>query len=85
MFLIVYESVYNNKFSYKAKLGEIGDVMKKIQSDFNIKFDFDYEKLNSNDPFSIGTFGRGFYDIDVFKNGDDNLDYVGRIMIFHIE
>ena len=87
-FLVVYEDEWNNKYSYPTN--KIGDTITKITQDFEIEVDCDIEKLNSDDPYDMGTFGRGFYDIDVFiRDGVDPEEYLdtlaGRIMIFETE
>lgn len=79
-FLIVIEDAYLNKDSVVVNLGEIGKQIKKFCKDFEYKTEeqIDYEKYNSDDPYDIGTFGLGFYDIGIINK---DLEY-GRIMIF---
>jgi hypothetical protein len=45
------------------------------------EYDIDFEKYNSKDPYDMGTFGKGFYDISF---NDEEEEYAGRIMIFVI-
>jgi hypothetical protein len=83
-FLVVFESEYNNKESFKTD--KIGDTIKKIVEDYELTPDYDaeidYDKYNSDDPYDVGTFGKGFYDIS-FSTPDG--DYAGRIMIFDLQ
>lgn len=83
-YLVVYEDEWNNKESYRTK--KIGNTIEQIIKEFDIIVDYDKEKLNSKEPYTAGTFGPGFYDLDCTRNPDgDGLlepEYAGRIMIF---
>lgn len=82
-FLVVIEDVWNNKDSARVSLGEIGTQIKKFLRDYELKpeNEIDYDKYNSDEPYDIGTFGFGFYDIPLIDNTED---YGGRIMIFFL-
>jgi len=83
-FLVVYEDLYNNKESFKTN--KIGDTINSILDNYNLKVEdgrLDIEKLNSDDPYDVGTIGLGFYDIDVYDN-DGECEGNGKIMIFYI-
>lgn len=45
--------------------------------------EIDFDKYNSDNPYDILTFGRGFYDIS-FVESDDEDEYAGCIMIFEL-
>jgi hypothetical protein len=62
---------------------KIGDTIQEIIKDFDLvgEYDIDFEKYNSKDPYDMGTFGKGFYDISF---NDEEEEYAGRIMIFVI-
>lgn len=83
-FLVVWEDEWNNKESYRTT--KIGTTIQKIADDNELQIEYDKEKLNSADPYSAGTFGPGFYDIDCYKpeEGQDEPEYAGRIMIFQL-
>jgi len=80
-FLVVYEDLWHNKESYRTK--KIGDTIKNIVKENELFRDgdeeVDYDKYNTEDPFDLGTFGKGFYDIEFI---DKEGEYAGRIMIF---
>lgn len=79
-FLVVYSDEYNNKESYFTD--NIMEAIRQIQSDHEIpRVDCDEEKLASDDPYQIGTFDIGFYDIDCY---DDEMEYKGAIFIFDL-
>lgn len=89
-YLVVYESLWNNKYSYKTD--KVGDTISEILKDFNLMLTEDeevnVERLNEF-PFVAGTMGPGFYDIDVYdrleKDEDfENAESNGRIMLFFI-
>lgn len=85
-FLVVFESEWNNKYSYKSSIGKLGDTIKEIEEGFELNSGFDdedYEHYNSDKPFQVGTMGLGFYDID-YVDCDEYESYQGRIMIFEI-
>lgn len=83
-FLVVYEDVWHNKDSYRTK--RIGTTIAEILKENNLTAEYDKEKLNSTDPYAMGTFGPGFYDIECYEQeeGDAGIEgeYAGRIMIF---
>jgi hypothetical protein len=83
-FLVVFEDVWNNKESYQTT--RIGDTIKMIVESKKIHYadDIDYDKYNSDNPYQLGTFGEGFYDL-IFQEDEDNDEYAGRIMIFELE
>lgn len=78
-YLVVYEDLWHNKESYLTS--KIGNTIKKIIKDFDLvpEYEIDFEKYNSMDPYDMGTFGKGFYDIS-FNDAEE--EYAGRIMIF---
>lgn len=80
-FLVVYEDLWHNKDSFRTS--KIGDTIKQIVKDNELFRDgdeeVDYAKYNSKDPYDLGTFGKGFYDIEF---NDKDGEYAGRIMIF---
>lgn len=83
MFLVVYEDLWSNKYSFQTD--KLGDTIEEIIKDFDLQLDLndiDIEKYNSEEPYDIGTFGKGFYDIH-FETSDGECD--GRIMIFELE
>ena len=81
-FLVVFQDETFNKHYVKAKLGYVGTVAVKLARDagFDDVAAIDVKRLNSKSPYQAGTFGRGFYDIDVFNENQD----CGVIMIFAI-
>lgn len=85
-FLVVYEDLWGNKESHKTN--RIGDTIAEILDNYDLNLgedvELDYEKLNSDDPYDVGSFGLGFYDISVFNNIDEDGEGNGRIMIFYI-
>lgn len=84
MFVIVYESLWNNKESAVSKIGNLGtDILELINSYHadEVILNFDIEKYNSDNPYDAGAFGRGFYDIDL-TNIDE--EYLGRIFILEL-
>jgi predicted transport protein len=85
-FLVVIEDTWYNKDSVRVPLGQIGTQIQKFCLDYDVKpenDDFDYEKYNSDDPYDVGTFGFGFYDISLVDKNDLD-EYGGRIMIFQL-
>jgi hypothetical protein len=80
-YLVVYEDLWHNKESYLTT--KIGNTIKQVIKDFDLvpEYEIDFEKYNSVDPYDMGTFGKGFYDISF---NDDEEEYAGRIMIFVI-
>lgn len=78
-FLVVYEDLWRNKESVRTT--KIGDAIKQFVESHNLisEEEIDYERYNSDDPYDVGTFGLGFYDIDFSDDIDENA---GRIMIF---
>lgn len=87
-FLVVYEDMWNNKEYYKTN--RIGDTISEILDGSDLRLDedkdIDLSKLNSENPYDVGTFGLGFYDIDVYDIDSDEEDFSsnGKIMIFFI-
>lgn len=89
-FLVVYEDLWGNKESIKTN--KIGDTIVSIMNNYNLKLEenaeLDLDKLNSDDPYAVGTIGLGFYDIYVYdKDDEDDQSYDegnGKIMIFYI-
>lgn len=78
-YLVVYEDEWNNKVSLRTT--KIGDAILQLSKENDFVYeDVNIEKLNSEEPWSAGTLGPVFYDIDVKKNNED--DEYGRIMIF---
>lgn len=96
LFLVAWETEYNNKESYTTT--KIGTTIKKILQDNDLvaEYPLNFEKLDSEDPYDVGSFSKGFYDIYVYyKEGkefeedyeltdDDHENPAGRIMIFEI-
>ena len=80
-YLVVYEDEWNNKESIKTN--KIGDTIKEIVDNYDISCECDIDKLNSENPMTMLTFGYGFYDIECFDNFSEE-EYRGRIMIFYI-
>ena len=98
IFIVVYEDEYNNKFTKTTKT--IGTAVKEILEENEVisEHPIDFEKLNSDNPYSVGAFSLGFYDMYVYYRdvdkayGDDyeltDEDYenpAGRFMIFEVE
>lgn len=82
-FLVVFEDEYNNKYSYLTN--QIGDTIKIVMSDFDITpvDDINFDKLNSDDPYDIGTFSVGFYDKYFTPVGEPDT-HAGRVMVFDL-
>lgn len=84
-YLVVYEDVWNNKESFKTN--KIGDTIKQIVEDYELVYEhgedvIDYERYNSDNPYDVGIFGEGFYDLSfIDTEGED----AGRIMIFDLQ
>ncbi len=76
-FLVVYEDLWHNKESAMAEIGTLGTVIKEFVGDKTCEAD--YDKYNSDNPYDIGTFGPGFFDIDIYDGEEWE-----RIMIFEI-
>lgn len=98
LFLVVWESEYNNKDSYTTH--KIGTTIKQILEENNLitEHQLNFEKLDSDHPYDVGSFSLGFYDIYVYEKDEDreygedyeltDEDYersAGRIMIFEVE
>ena len=85
----MYESEWNNKFSYTTELFKLGDVVRQIIEDYELPDIYDrqvFDRLNSKEPYDIGTFGKGFYDMDFHDDEENGFGgYKGRIMIFEVE
>ena len=79
IFLVVYESVWSNKYSYVSNIGTLGTTIETVIDEFDLVLpeDCNINKLNSKEPYDIGTFGIGFNDI--------YFEDCGRIMIFMID
>lgn len=78
----------NNDFPYHLyKTNKIGDTIVGILNRFNLKLsedvELDLDRLNSDYPYEAGTFGPGFYDMELYDNDEDE-EPNGRIMIFYI-
>lgn len=97
VFLVVWETEYNNKESFTTT--KIGTTIKKIleETDIVAEYPLNYEKLDSDNPYDVGSFSVGFYDIYVFYKqegkeygedyeltDDDHENPAGRIMIFEV-
>jgi hypothetical protein len=97
VFLVVWETEYNNKESYTTT--KIGTTIKTILADNGIFIEnsLNYERLDSDNPYDVGAFSVGFYDIYVYYKqegkdyGEDNEltdedhdNPAGRIMIFEV-
>jgi hypothetical protein len=82
-FLVVIEDIWHNKDSARVSLGEIGKQIKKFCRDYELKpeYEIDYDRYNSDEPYDVGSFGLGFYDIQLVS---DDEEYGGRIMIFFL-
>lgn len=84
-YLVVYEDVWNNKEIFKTN--KIGDTIKQIVEDYELIYEhgedvIDYERYNSDNPYDVGIFGQGFYDLSfIDTEGED----AGRIMIFDLQ
>lgn len=84
-FLVVHESEYYNKYSQIVPLGKIGTAVQTIYEELEIPFEQDViDRYNSDNPYEVGTFGKGFYDINMYKGKGEQEEYCGRIMIFDI-
>lgn len=87
-FLVVYEDIWHNKESIVTY--RIGDAIKEFMESYDVVpfAELDFDKYNSDDPYEVGTFGPGFYDIEFFQAHSDGeleeQEYEGRIMIFDI-
>lgn len=78
----------NNDFPYHLyKTNKIGDTILGILSRFKLKLsedvELDVDRLNSDYPYEAGTFGPGFYDMELYDDEEDG-EPNGRIMIFYI-
>lgn len=91
-FLVVYEDEWNNKVSFATN--KIGTTIKKIFEEFQIQseepmMEEDFKYYNSKDPYQLGTFNKGFYDIYVVRSEqeleDQEPEPAGKIMIFDVE
>lgn len=91
-YLVVYESLWNNKYSYKTN--KVGTTIKEIIDGYDLIFsedvEFDEEDIAKLDdyPFVAGTMGPGFYDMDVYSKEMEEVqtepDWNGKIMVFFI-
>jgi len=85
-YLVVWEDLWHNKESYLTN--KIGDTIKQIEKDFEVIWEnepddqINYKKYNSADPYDVGTFGKGFYDLNF---NDQEGEFAGRIMIFDLQ
>jgi hypothetical protein len=86
-FLVVFEDIWHNKESAVVDQGGIGTYIKDFAKVNNFYFindsEPDWDKLNSTNPYDVGGFGVGFYDIDVYED-QANDEYAGRFMIFEV-
>lgn len=86
-FLVVYEDIWNNKESFRTD--KIGDAIKSLVDSYELtpEYEIDYDKYNSENPYDVGTFGLGFYDISLierYEEDEEDGEYAGRIMIFEL-
>lgn len=83
-FLVVYEDIWNNKESIRTE--QVGDAIKSLVDSYELipENEIDYDKYNSENPYDVGTFGLGFYDISLIERYEEDEEYAGRIMIFEL-
>lgn len=84
-YLVVYEDLWRNKESFKTN--KIGDTIKYIVETYELVYEhgedvIDYERYNSDNPYDLGVFGQGFYDLNF---NDTEGEDAGRIMIFDLQ
>jgi len=91
-FLVVLFDLWNNKTTYSASCGELGDIIRfaianNSSEEFADSREIDYESYNLSNPRDISTFGEGFYDIDIPNDDEEynDLEYdLTTVMIFEI-
>jgi hypothetical protein len=78
MYLLIFVSVLDNKEIFKTD--KVGSAIDKLCEKKDLRHTIDVEQYDKN-PFQISSFGKVFYDVDVFENEGEE-EYGGTFWCF---